>query len=78
MRVRTDTLDRFLGAVGEVILSSTQLRSAASHYEEDAQVSAGFDRVDRRVAELQRRVMDLRTTPPKPLSGKRSGFPTHS
>ncbi len=63
MRVRTDTLDRFLGAVGEVILSSSQLRSAAGHSQQNAEVSAGFDRVERRVAELQRRVMELRTTP---------------
>jgi len=63
VRVRTDTLDRFLGAVGEVILSSSQLRSAASHIEQSAEVSSGFDRVERRVAELQRRVLDLRTTP---------------
>jgi len=63
VRVRTDTLDRFLGAVGEVILSSSQLRNAAGHQEQNAEVSAGFDRVDRRVAELQRRVLDLRTTP---------------
>ncbi len=63
VRVRTDTLDRFLGAVGEVILSSSQLRSAAGQQEQNAEVAAGFDRVDRRVAELQRRVLDLRTTP---------------
>jgi two-component system chemotaxis sensor kinase CheA len=63
VRVRTDTLDRFLGAVGEVILSSSQLRSAATHYDQNAEVVSGFDRVERRVAELQRRVLDLRTTP---------------
>lgn len=63
MRVRTETLDRFLGAVGEVILSSSQLRTAAVHFEQRAEVSAGIDQVERRVAELQRRVLDLRTTP---------------
>jgi two-component system chemotaxis sensor kinase CheA len=63
VRVRTETLDRFLGAVGEVILSTTQLRSSVSSYDEDAKVSARFDGVDRRVTELQRRVMELRTTP---------------
>jgi two-component system chemotaxis sensor kinase CheA len=61
--VRTDTLDRFLGAVGEVILSSRQLRSTASGEAQNPELSAGFDRVERRVAELQRRVMELRTTP---------------
>jgi two-component system chemotaxis sensor kinase CheA len=49
--------------VGEVILSTTQLRSSVSSYDEDAKVSARFDGVDRRVTELQRRVMELRTTP---------------
>lgn len=63
MRVRTETLDRFLSAVGEVILSSRQLRTAAGRFEHGAEVSAGFDQVERRVGELQRRVLDLRTTP---------------
>ncbi len=63
VRVRTETLDRFLGAVGEVILSSSQLRSAAVKSGQNAEVEAGFDRVERRVAEMQRRVLDLRTTP---------------
>ncbi len=63
MRVRTETLDRFLGAVGEVILSSSQLRGTVSSTEYSAELSAGFDQVERRVNELQRRVLDLRTTP---------------
>ncbi len=63
MRVRTETLDRFLGAVGEVILSSSQLRTAAVAQQLGAELSAGFDAVERRVTELQRRVLDLRTTP---------------
>ncbi|MCZ6465345.1 MAG: ATP-binding protein [Proteobacteria bacterium] len=63
VRVRTDTLDRFLGAVGEVILSSSQLRTAASYFEKTAEVSSRFDQVERTVGELQRRVLDLRTTP---------------
>jgi two-component system chemotaxis sensor kinase CheA len=63
VRVRTETLDRFLSAVGEVILSSRQLRTAAGRFEHSAGVSAGFDQVERRVGELQRRVLDLRTTP---------------
>ena len=65
MRVRTETLDRFLGAVGEVILSSSQLRTSASTGDShmSAELSAGFDDVERRVNELQRRVLDLRTTP---------------
>lgn len=46
-----------------MILSSRQLRSAAAGDAQDPEVSAGFDRVERRVAELQRRVMELRTTP---------------
>jgi two-component system chemotaxis sensor kinase CheA len=63
VRVRTETIDRFLGAVGEVILSSSQLRTAAGDQQMSAEVSAGFDAVERRVTELQRRVLDLRTTP---------------
>lgn len=62
--MRTESLDRFLGAVGEVILSTSQLRTAAgSGLESNADLAAGFDRVERRVGELQRRVLDLRTTP---------------
>jgi two-component system chemotaxis sensor kinase CheA len=61
--VRTETLDRFLSAVGEVILSSSQLRTGVARYAQDPDVADGFDRVDRRVAELQRRVLDLRTAP---------------
>ena len=63
VRVRTETLDRFLSAVGEVILSSSQLRTGVARYANDAEVSDGLDRVDRRVAELQRRVLELRTAP---------------
>jgi two-component system chemotaxis sensor kinase CheA len=63
VRVRTETLDRFLSAVGEVILSSSQLRTGVARYEQDPDVVDGFDRVDRRVAELQRRVLELRTAP---------------
>lgn len=63
VRVRTDTLDRFLSAVGEVILSSSQLRTGVARHASDPEVSDGFDRVDRRVAELQRRVLELRTAP---------------
>ncbi|MHA7838252.1 MAG: chemotaxis protein CheA, partial [bacterium] len=63
VRVRTETLDRFLSAVGEVILSSSQLRTGIARYAQDPEVADGFDRVDRRVAELQRRVLELRTAP---------------
>jgi len=63
VRVRTETLDRFLSAVGEVILSSSQLRTGVARYAQDPEVADGFDRVDRRVAELQRRVLELRTAP---------------
>lgn len=63
VRVRTDTLDRFLSAVGEVILSSSQLRTGVARYASDPEVADGFDQVDRRVAELQRRVLELRTAP---------------
>lgn len=65
MRVDTDTLDRFLSTVGEVILSSSQLRSSAGAKvrPNPADVAVGLDRMDRVVGELQRRALDLRTTP---------------
>jgi two-component system chemotaxis sensor kinase CheA len=63
--VRTETLDRFVSAVGEVILSSRQLRTAAEleGVPRLAHVSAGFDRMERVVGELQRRALNLRTAP---------------
>ncbi|MEE9608952.1 MAG: chemotaxis protein CheW [Myxococcota bacterium] len=65
MRVNTETLDRFLGTVGEVILSSSQLRATAESSAVDgaAGLSVRLDRMDRLVGELQRRALDLRTTP---------------
>lgn len=64
MRVNTETLDRFLGTVGEVILSSTQLRTAAAKGRDGRPgLSVGLDRMDRVVGELQRRALELRTTP---------------
>jgi len=48
--------------VGEVILSSSQLRRAAGELEMSAAVAEGFDRMDYRISELQRRVLELRTT----------------
>jgi two-component system chemotaxis sensor kinase CheA len=51
--------------VGEVILTSTQLRTAAVQRDDapSAALSAGLDRMDRVVGELQRRALELRTTP---------------
>ncbi len=65
MRVRTETLDRFLSSVGEVILSTSQLRNAAASSGLPARpaVANGFDRMERVVGELQRRALALRTTP---------------
>ena len=63
VRVRTEDLDRFLAVVGEVILSTRQLRVAGVGLEVNAALAAGLDRVERRVGELQRRALDLRTTP---------------
>jgi two-component system chemotaxis sensor kinase CheA len=65
VRVRTGTLDRFLSTVGEVILTSSQLRSDAESADgaRSKRVASDFDRIDRVVGELQRRVLDLRTTP---------------
>jgi two-component system chemotaxis sensor kinase CheA len=64
VRVKTETLDRFLGTVGEVILSSSQLRTAGDEGVDDRpQLSVGLDRMDRVVGDLQRRALELRTTP---------------
>ena len=65
MRVNTDTLDRFLSTVGEVILNSNQLRTSAdaSAQSKTAGLASGLDRMDRVVGELQRRALELRTTP---------------
>jgi two-component system chemotaxis sensor kinase CheA len=63
VRVRTEVLDRFLNAVGEVILSANQLRTAGQQMARTPELAAGFDRMERRVGELQRRALDLRTAP---------------
>jgi two-component system chemotaxis sensor kinase CheA len=65
VRVRTESLDRFLSSVGEVILTSRQVRTIAEQegLASSAGFSAGFDRMDRVVADLQRRALGLRTAP---------------
>jgi two-component system chemotaxis sensor kinase CheA len=65
VRVKTDTLDRFLSTVGEVILNSNQLRTSADAHAQSkaAGMAVGLDRMDRVVGELQRRALELRTTP---------------
>jgi two-component system chemotaxis sensor kinase CheA len=65
VRVQTGTLDRFLSTVGEVILNASQVRTAAQSGgpEGEGQLAHGLDRMDRVVGELQRRALDLRTTP---------------
>ena len=65
MRVPNERLDRFLSSVGEVILTSNQLRTAAegSGLGTDARLARGFDQMARVVGELKRRALDLRTTP---------------
>jgi two-component system, chemotaxis family, sensor kinase CheA len=63
--VRTDVLDRFLNAVGEIVLTSHQVRTVAEGERSGsaAEVSVGFDRMERAVGELQRRALSLRTAP---------------
>lgn len=65
MRVQTETLDRFLSTVGEVILTTSQVRTAVEAEGRGLQsaVSVGLSRMDRVVGELQRRALDLRTIP---------------
>jgi two-component system chemotaxis sensor kinase CheA len=63
--VKTQVLDRFLSTVGEVILNSSQVRTAAQAQgrERHGQLAARLDRMDRVVGELQLRALELRTTP---------------
>lgn len=65
MRVRTDTLDRFLSSVGEVILTASQVRTSATQVglTGSPELDAGFDRMNRVVGDLQRRALGLRTAP---------------
>ncbi len=63
LRVRTETLDRFLSSVGEVVLTSSQLRTGAAEVDGGAGLGAGLDRMDRVVGDLQRRALHLRTAP---------------
>jgi two-component system chemotaxis sensor kinase CheA len=62
VRVRTETLDRLLSSVGEVILASSQLRTKAGG-QAAAELDTGLDRMDRIVGDLQRRALRLRTAP---------------
>jgi two-component system chemotaxis sensor kinase CheA len=62
--VRVETLDRFISSVGEVVLSSSQLRGMAQRERHaSAELSAGLDRMDRVVGDLQRRALGMRTAP---------------
>jgi two-component system chemotaxis sensor kinase CheA len=64
VRVQAGVLDRFLSTVGEVILCTSQVRTAASDGRaDDGHFEEGLDRMERVVGELQRRALDLRTTP---------------
>jgi two-component system, chemotaxis family, sensor kinase CheA len=65
VRVNTRTLDRFLSTVGEVILNTSQVRtvSQAGAGQSTTALAEGLDRMDRVVGELQRRALELRTTP---------------
>lgn len=61
LRIRTETLDRFLSSVGEVVLTSSQLRVGSS--DGGGGLDAGLDRMDRVVGDLKRRALHLRTAP---------------
>jgi two-component system chemotaxis sensor kinase CheA len=65
VRVRTETLDRLLSTVGEVILHSSQVRTSAHAPGEprSRELASRLDHMDRVVGELQRRALELRTTP---------------
>lgn len=62
--MRVETLDRFISSVGEVVLSSSQLRGMAQRERgASAELFAGLDRMDRVVGDLQRRALGMRTAP---------------
>ena len=63
IRVPNETLDRFLSTVGDVILTTGQLRTAAEGGGAHPRLSGGLDQMDRVVGELKRRALALRTTP---------------
>ena len=65
LRVRTDTLDRLLSGVGEVVLASSQLRASSGEAGEadPARLATGLDRIDRVLGDLERRALELRTAP---------------
>ncbi len=64
VRVRTETLDRLLSTVGEVILNASQVRTAARVGPTGGgPLTTRLDGMDRAVGELQRRALALRTTP---------------
>jgi len=63
VRVNTSTLDRFLASVGEIILNASQVRTAVSASAGASGFSEDLDRMEQVVGELQRRALELRTTP---------------
>ena len=63
VRVNTSTLDRFLASVGEIILNASQVRTAVSASVGASGFSEDLDRMEQVVGELQRRALELRTTP---------------
>jgi len=63
VRVNTSTLDRFLATVGEIILNTSQVRTAVDASVGASGFSEDLDRMEQVVGELQRRALDLRTTP---------------
>ncbi len=64
VRVPNETLDRFLSSVGEMMLTTTRLRTAAKDFSAaSAGFAGGLDEMDRAVGDLKRRALDLRTTP---------------
>ena len=66
MRVRNETLDRFLSTIGEMMLATSRLRSAAQTKlgaVPSSSLASRLAEVDRAVSDLKRRALDLRTTP---------------
>ncbi|MFQ5458971.1 MAG: Hpt domain-containing protein, partial [Myxococcota bacterium] len=62
VRVKTEALDRFVDAVGEIILNKSELREIARDLGSEA-LMQGLSRLDVSLEELKRQAMNVRLTP---------------
>ncbi len=62
VRVRVESLDRFVDAVGELILNKSELREIARDLDSEA-LHQGLSRLEASLEELNRQAMSIRLTP---------------